>query len=131
MLTIAFFSQLLFVSERGAQWADNYSFDRAVPNIYSVKVLLINFVSSLRKRFFFNEWLLIEDFEQCVLQKEVIIIPFMEWFLTTTLRKHYWATFSTYSNVLQDFFLEYKTRSFFICLRKWVLFKKWLKIEYI
>ena len=49
--------------------ADYYSFDRAASNNYFEKVLQINFISNLLKHFFFADLLLIEDFEQCVLQK--------------------------------------------------------------
>ena len=56
-----------------------------VSNIYFEKVLLINFMSNLLKHLFFADSSLIEDFEQCALQKELIIAPFVERFPTTTL----------------------------------------------
>ena len=43
--------------------------------------------SNLLIHFFFVYLLLIEDYEQGALQKELIIATFVEWFKTATLRK--------------------------------------------
>ena len=42
-------------------------------------------MSNLLKNLFFADSSLIEDFEQCALQKELIIAPFVELFPKTTL----------------------------------------------
>ena len=72
--------------------ADYYSFGRAVSNIYFDKALLVNFISNLRKYFFFADSLLMEDFEQFALQKELIIAPFVERFPKNYPEKHYKAS---------------------------------------
>ena len=54
------------------------------------KVFLINFISTyskLLKHFIFPRFLLIEDYEQGALRKELIVAPFVERFKTATLRK--------------------------------------------
>ena len=64
----------------------------AVLNTYFLKVLLINSInteSNLRKGFIFVH-LLLEDYEQGVLQKELIIAPLMERFKRAIFRKSYW-----------------------------------------
>ena len=64
----------------------------AVLNTYFLKVLLINSINTernLRKGFIFVH-LLLEDYEQGVLQKELIIAPLMERFKRAIFRKSYW-----------------------------------------
>ena len=65
----------------------------AVLNTYFSKVLLINsinFYSNLLKNFIFVHLLLLEDYEQGALQKELIIVPLIERFKTATFSKSYW-----------------------------------------
>ena len=64
----------------------------AVLNTYFLKVLLINSInteSNLLKGFIFVH-LLLEDYEQGALQKELIIAPLMEQFKRAIFRKSYW-----------------------------------------
>ena len=64
----------------------------AVLNTYFLKVLLINSInteSNLLKGFIFVH-LLLEDYEQGALQKELIIAPLMERFKRAIFRKSYW-----------------------------------------
>ena len=65
----------------------------AVLNTYFSKVLLINSIntwSNLLENFIFVHRLLLEDYEQGALQKELIVAPLMERFKTATFRKSYW-----------------------------------------
>ena len=62
----------------------------AVLNSYFSKALLINSVSTwsnLLKNFIFVHFLLLEDYEQVGLRKDLNITPLMESFRTATLRK--------------------------------------------
>ena len=65
----------------------------AVLNTYFSKVLLINSINiyrNLLKNFIFVHLLLLEDYEQGPLQKELIIALLMGRFKTATCRKSYW-----------------------------------------
>ena len=65
----------------------------AVLNTYFSKVLLINSIntsSNIIKIFIFIHLLLLEDYEQGALQKELITAPLMERFKTATFRRSYW-----------------------------------------
>ena len=68
---------------------EDCSFRRALQNNYFGKVLLINFVSTtsnnLLKHCISNEFLLMEDFVQGPLRKELHIASLVERFKTTTL----------------------------------------------
>ena len=62
----------------------------AVLNSYFSKALPINSVSTwsnLFKNFIFVHFLLLEDYEQVGVRKDLNIAPLMEWFRTATLRK--------------------------------------------
>ena len=62
----------------------------AVLNSYFSKASPINSVSTwsnLFKNFIFVHFLLLEDYEQVGLRKDLNIAPLMEWFRTATLRK--------------------------------------------
>ena len=94
LLTTAFLLTFLLIEDWTGcftEEGDYYYFNKAVSNIYFEKVLMINFISSLLQHFFFPNFLLIKDFKQCAVQKELIINPFVERFPTTAMRKHYWA----------------------------------------
>ena len=57
------------------------------------KAFLINFISAYSnwlKDLFFARFMLIEDYEQGALRKELIVAPFVERFETATLRKPSW-----------------------------------------
>ena len=65
----------------------------AVLNTYLSKALLINSIntqSNLLRNFIFVHLLLLEDYEQGALQKDLIIAPLMQQFETATFRKPYW-----------------------------------------
>ena len=54
---------------------------------------MINFISTyskLLKHFIFAHFLLIEDYEQGALRKDLIVAPFVERFKVATLRKPSW-----------------------------------------
>ena len=72
---------------------DHCRFRWVVYNSYFEKGFLINFISTyskLLKHFIFARFLLIEDYEQSALQKELIFAPFVEGFKTATLGKASW-----------------------------------------
>ena len=75
-----------------AKGADLCSFRRTVYNSYFEKVFLINFISTYSlwlQHFIFVRLLLIEDYEQGALRKELIIATLIEGFQIATLRKFY------------------------------------------
>ena len=68
-------------------------FRKTISSNFFQQVLLINIISTclnLLQHFIFAHLLLLEDYEQGALQKELIIAPLMEWFKTATFRKSYW-----------------------------------------
>ena len=65
----------------------------AVLNNYLSKALLINSINtqnSLLRNFILVHLLLLEDYEQGALQKDLIIAPLMQQFEIATFRKPYW-----------------------------------------
>ena len=69
------------------------SFYSAVENSFFEKLLLINSISTwsnFRNHFIFADFLLIEDYQQGTLWKELVTALFKELFKTTSLRKCNW-----------------------------------------
>ena len=70
--------------------ARHCSFCRAFSNKHFEKIILMNFISTdvnLLQHVIFTIFLVVKDYEECALRKELIIAPFVDWFKTVTLRK--------------------------------------------